>query len=81
MKLWRGCMTQKKNNTSSDLKITGLCPWSPNLNISLKILLKLNPSVNLKIKPKMGRMQCYALASTLELSMNVKNVMQNLQIK
>ena len=42
------------------------------LKITPKILLKLNP-LNLKLKLK--------IVSTPELSMNVKNVMQNLAIK
>ena len=40
------------------------------LKITLKILLKLNPALNLILKPK--------IVSTPELSLNVKNVKQNL---
>ena len=32
-------MTQRNNFTSSDLKLKGLCAWSPKLMITLKILL------------------------------------------
>ena len=69
MKLWRGGITEKKNITSSDLKL------DPKLNLKLtpKILLKLNPALNPKLKPK--------IIYTPELSLNVKNVMQNLKTK
>ena len=71
MKLWRGCMTEKKNIISPDLKLK----LNPKLNLKLtpKILLKLNPALNPKLKPK--------IIYTPELSLNVKNVMQNFKIK
>ena len=31
LKTWRECMTQKKNISSSDLSLKGLCPWFPKL--------------------------------------------------
>ena len=62
-------------------KTKGASPLVPKLKIKLKILLKLNSSLNLKFKPKMGWKPCYAIVSTLELSMNKKNVMQNLEKK
>ena len=54
-------------------KMKGPRPRSPNLKIKLKILLKLNPSLYLKLKLK--------IVSTLQLSMNVENVMEKLEIK
>ena len=67
------------------VNLKGLRPWFPKLRVYLKITpkisLKLNQSLNLKLKLKMGRRPCYAMTSTLELSMNENNVKQNLEIK
>ena len=55
------------------LRHKGASPAVSHSKLTLKILLNLNPSPNPKLKPK--------TVSTLLLSMNVKNVMQKLEIK
>ena len=63
------------------VSLKGFRIWFPKLRVHLKItpkiLLKLNPSINLKMKLKLGRRPCCAIVSTAELGMNVKNVMKN----
>ena len=50
MKLWRECMTQKNNNTSSALKLKGLRPWSPQTKDITKDIIKIKPITKPKSK-------------------------------
>ena len=71
-------LTQKKNITSSDLNLKGLCPWSPKKRVSLKLRVSLKGlcswfpklRVYLKITPK----KLFLLNPSINLKLKLKIV-------